>query len=445
MSKFEMLSDSAIHRVRVTVDKSDVDAALEDAARGIQAVMTLPPHPKGQVPLDIILSKFAGQLRSGVTEKLVRKATGEAVYSLGLRSGAEPQLDEEYKIRPDKRWLGKFTDSGSLEFSVSWPRPADVEIRDYIGIQVEISEGSRDEAIANQLLVLQLQTSSNKLVDREANEQDVIVVDLTGADESGTPIHGARFTDFVFRPKMKGARQFGDQLSNLVVGHKAGDVLSFEEEFKEDHHDRYLRGKKVHFSCTIKEVRESVVPEIDDEFAKIAGMESLDALKTAIGNEWDRRNAQNIEDQKRVQVRKKLVEANPLPVDDKELQAHCIDAANQYGVKYDQLNATPEMEHLADLIKNDAREVIVFNELLDRIYDKHSVELCLTESDVLAYAAKDAQVGVTAEEEIAAKKSRPAAYAAWLQRTQRQKVADWLTEKAVVVKTRSDAEQEKGT
>ena len=445
MSKFELRSDPTTHRIFAVVDSAEVNSALEEAARGIQAVMAMPPHPKGKVPLDIIMQKFAGQLRSGVTEKLVRKATGEAVYSLGVRSGAEPQLDEEYKIRSDKRWLGRFNDDGSLEFSVSWPRPAEVEISNYLGIEVEIPESSREDAIANQLLVLQLQTSSNKLVDRAANEQDVLVVDLIGQDETGAPVHGAKFTDFVFRPKMKGARQFGEQLSSIVVGHKAGDTLDFEEKFGDDHPDRYLRGRKVFFSCTIKEVRESVVPEIDDEFAKAAGMKNLDDLKAAIGQEWDRRNEATVQEQKRIQVRKKLVQFNPLPVAEADLLAQCKDAAAHYGIKYEQLSESPDTEKLSELIKNDAREVIVFNELLDRIYDKHSGELRLSEADVLSYAAKEAQVGVSAEEEIAAKKSKPAAYAAWLQRTQRQKVADWLVEKAVVVKVQASTEEEKGT
>jgi trigger factor len=271
------------------------------------------------------------------------------------------------------------------------------------------------------------------------------VVDLVGEDDAGAPVHGAKFSDFVFRPKMKGARQFGDQLSSLVIGHKAGDVIHFDEQFGQDHPDRYLRGRKIRFSCTIKEVRESVVPEIDDEFAKAAGMDNLEDLKSAIGREWDRRNEATVQEQKRIQVRKKLVESNPLPVDDKDLLAHCQSAAAQYGIKYEQLSASPEMESLSELIKNDAREVIIFNELLDKIYDRHSSDLRLTESDVLSYAASEAQVGVSAEEEIAAKKSKPAAYAAWLQRTQRQKVADWLIDKAVVVKVQTSSKEEKGT
>lgn len=441
MTTFDLRSDASHHRIFVKIDPGAVNSAMEDAARGLQAVMALPPHPKGTVPLDIILKRFASQFKSGVTEKLIMKATGEAIYSLGLRTGAEPQLDEEYKSRPDKRWLGSFSDDGSLEFSVSWPRPARVEIVDYLGIEVEISEGDREAAIQNQLRVLQLKTSSNKPVDREVTPEDVVVVDLVGRDADGNEIHGARFTDFVFRPKMKGARVFSDKLNSLVVGRKAGDQVDFQEEYDDKHHDRYLRGHKVTFSCTIKEVCESVVPQIDDEFAKTAGYDSLDALKEKIGQEWDRGNSANVKQQKRIQVRKKVVAANPLPVDEKELARFCESAAEQLGVKYNDLLLQPETAKLADSIKEEQREILIYNEILDRVFDLHPKELLLKEEDILKYAAADAQPGVSGEEELRAKKSKPAFYATWLQRSQRQKVADWLCDSAVILKKKTEEDQ----
>jgi len=440
MTTFDLRSDEVTHRVYVKVDADAVKSAMEDAARGLQAVMALPPHPKGSVPLDIILNKFSSQFRSGVTEKLVRKATGEAVYSLGLRSGADPQLDEPYRVTPAKRWLGAFTEDGGLEFSVSWPRPPAVEIRDYIGISVEVSEGDREAAIEGQLQILRLQTSSNKLVERPATAEDVLVVDLDGADASGAALHGARFTDFVFRPKMRGGRGFSDKLDQLVIGRSAGESFSFEESYPDDHHDKYLRGQKVTFTCTVREVRESVVPEINDEFAKTAGYADLPALREAVGREWDAGNEANIASAKRKQVRKKVVESNPLPVDDAVLLDHCAHAAEQLGVKFEDLLKAPETAEIAESIRADQREVIVYNEILDRVFDKHARDLLLNESDILKYAAAEAQAGVTAEEELAAKRSKPAAYAAWLQRSQRQKVADWIVDQAVVTKVPSKEE-----
>lgn len=434
MTTFDLRSDESNHRVFIQVDADAVNVAMEEAARGLQAVMALPPHPKGQVPIEIIMQKFASQFRAGVTEKLIRRATGEAIYSLGLRTGADPQLDEDYRVRQDKKWLGVFTPDGGLEFAISWPRPPAVELRDYLGIQIEITEGDREAAIQNQLLVLQLRTSSNNLVDREAAPEDVLVVDLIGVDKDGNAIHGARFTDFVFRPKMKGARQFSDKLDSLVIGRKAGEQVSFEETYGNDHSDRYLRGQTVHFSCTIKEVRESVVPAIDDEFAKLAGRKDLASLKEAIGKEWDRGNSENASRQKKIQVRKLVVQSNPLPVDEAELKRYCDSAASEHGISYDDLLKTPETAKLAESIREDQREVITYNQILDRVFDLHSKELILNEQDIIRYAAEDTQPGVTPEEELRAKRSKPSVYASWLQRSQRQKVADWLCDSAVVIK-----------
>jgi trigger factor len=434
MTTFDLRSDETTHRVHVKVDAADVKTAMEEAARGLQAVMALPPHPKGSVPIEIILNKFSSQFRSGVTEKLVRKATGEAVYSLGLRSGADPQLDEQYRISPAKRWLGAFADDGGLEFSVSWPRPPAVEIRDYIGISVEVAQGDREAAIEGQLQILRLQTSSNKLVERPATAEDVLVVDLEGTDGEGNLLHGARFTDFVFRPKMRGGRGFSDKLDQLAVGRSAGESFSFEENYPDNHHDKYLRGQKVTFACTVREVRESVVPEINDEFAKTAGYADLAELREAVGREWDAGNEVNIATAKRKQVRKKIVEANPLPVDEAVLADYCGAAAEQFGVKFEDLLKAPETAEIAESIRADQREVIIYNEILDRVFDSHAQQLLLKEADILKYAAAEAQHGVTAEEEIAAKRSKPAAYSSWLQRSQRQKVADWIVDQAVVTK-----------
>ena len=219
-----------------------------------------------------------------------------------------------------------------------------------------------------------------------------------------------------------------------MIGRKAGEQVSFEETYGNDHSDRYLRGQTVHFSCTIKEVRESVVPAIDDEFAKLAGRKDLASLKEAIGKEWDRGNSENASRQKKIQVRKLVVQSNPLPVDEAELKRYCDSAASEHGISYDDLLKTPETAKLAESIREDQREVITYNQILDRVFDLHSKELILNEQDIIRYAAEDTQPGVTPEEELRAKRSKPSVYASWLQRSQRQKVADWLCDSAVVIK-----------
>ena len=195
MMTFDLRSDTTHHRVFIRIAADAVNGAMEEAARGLQAVMALPPHPKGQVPLDIIMKRFGSQFRSGVTEKLIMKATGEAIYSLGLRTGADPQLDEEYRVRPDKKWLGVFAEDGCLEFSVSWPRPATVELKDYLGITVEVDEGDRDAAADGFLHIIGVDKDWN---DGAARQQLLKLMEVVGLEDPWASAQRRRLSALLF-------------------------------------------------------------------------------------------------------------------------------------------------------------------------------------------------------------------------------------------------------
>lgn len=429
--KITNLSENLLRRFQINISASELDREQESVVEKLRQTTAIAGHPRGTAPVELVKKLFSSQIMASTTENLTNKAISEVAAENGLLADAKPKIEEIYKPKASKRYTGIKLDDGSVDVIVSWQVEAPPEILDYLNIKVKYSRKiNRDEAIDNQLKILQARSSTNSKIDRPAIDSDTLMVDILILDENRNPIYGGSIPNYVFTPKFGDSKYFGDTLNKILIGKSVGDKVEYNHKFAPNHPDAYLRDKDTIVCVELKEVNEAVVPELDDKFAVACGKESLADLKESIGKHWDNSEKANIAQFKRQAVVQKILEANPLPVDQAKVEKIAIANAASHQISKEMLDHEKMAKLKAALFKQ-AEDDVRLSKILKYVYDKHPSECRMSETDLLNYAAEEAQPGNSGEETLAALRGRHD-FANWVNAKQLRKVLDWVVDSAIV-------------
>ena len=142
--------------------------------------------------------------------------------------------------------------------------------------KVTVTEKDIDEVLDR----LRLQTAEKKSVDRAAKDKDEVWIDFEGKDSKGEPVKG---TDGKNYPLSLGSNTFIPGFEPELIGLKKGDEKTFEVKFPNDYHAKTLANQKVTFSVKVNDVKEVVLPEINDEFAqKVSPLKTVKELRADV-------------------------------------------------------------------------------------------------------------------------------------------------------------------
>jgi trigger factor len=288
------LPDSRV-RVEVEVPPAEITRALESAAGRIARDMRFPGFRKGKVPAPVVIGRLG---RDAVLDEAVRDRLGRwyttAVRDAQLASIGEPDIS--LGELPAEREPFTF----SFEIGV---RPT-ATLGEWRGIEVP----RREAAVEEDLIDRQIEQARERLarlepVERAAAQGDFLVIDYSGSVD-GEPIEGAQARAQLIE---LGGGNLIPGFEEGLLGASAGDQRTLELHFPEDYGSPALAGQDASFEVTVSEVREKVLPDLDDDFAlDAAGMDSLAEL--------------------REDLRTKLLEADEAAVE-REFREAVIDAA----------------------------------------------------------------------------------------------------------------------
>jgi trigger factor len=264
------LGDSRV-RVDVGIEPDAVEQRLERAARELARGMRMPGFRKGKVPPQLVIQRVG---RDAVLEQALRDSLPEwyerALLDTGITPVGEPKLD-----------VPSLPDAGEdLSFSIEVAVRPKARLGEYRGLEVGRAEAEvPDDAVQAELDRLREGFASLDPVDRPAAHGDLVVVDLSGTVD-GEPFEGSDATDLMVE---LGAESLLGEFDQALTGARAGDELTVEVRFPDDHRPESLAGKQASFAVTVKEVREKQLPDLDDEFAAEASeFETLAQLRDAI-------------------------------------------------------------------------------------------------------------------------------------------------------------------
>lgn len=287
------MEELADNKVRLTVDvpKADVHHAVEHAASDLAESVKIPGFRKGKVPMPVLLSRVGKErLYSEAIESHIAGWYGNAIARARIRPAEQPQLDYELPASDDQDW--RFTATVSV-----LPKPA---VADWTKLQVPYAEPEvPEDYVDHELNVLRSTIAELAPVDgRAAQQGDTVVIDLVAGDG------GQR--DYVVE---LGTGRLLPELEEQLVGMAAGETKSVDL-------DRPGESEPAPVEVTMKEIKEKVLPPLDDELARSASeFDTLDDLRADIeGRIREQLDAEADEAFRRATL-DRLVEASNVRVD----------------------------------------------------------------------------------------------------------------------------------
>lgn len=261
-------SDTQVH-VTVELDSKDLATAKQIAVRELSKTVKVPGFRAGKVPANVAekhLDPLA--LANATTENAINIAMNDVAVSEELRILDRPDVD-----------LKDFQPYDSLTFEATIAIVPEITLGDYKKLKakkdsVDVSEAEIDEVVER----MRSQLSEKKSVKREASSGDEVNIDFIGklGDE---PFDGgtAKGYDLVL-----GSNSFIPGFEEAIVGHKVGETFDVPLKFPDDYHAEHLKGADTVFTVTLNDIKEVVLPEVDDAFAVKVG-----PFKTALGMRED--------------------------------------------------------------------------------------------------------------------------------------------------------------
>jgi trigger factor len=267
----EELPDSRV-RVEAEVSAADVERATSRAARVFAKEMRMPGFRKGKAPASLVIQRLGF---GPVLEEAIRESLPEWYERALLDSGISPVGNPDLEIVTAPEGEGEPL---SFKFEVG-VRPK-AKLGEYTGLEVGRPERDvPDDVVEREIERMRQSFAKLEPVERAAAEGDALLVDFEGSID-GEPFEGGKASDYLLE---LGAGQLIEGFEEQLEGASAGEERKVEVTFPEDYHAEQLAGKDAVFAVSVKEVREKVLPELDDDFVSDASeFDTLEELRADI-------------------------------------------------------------------------------------------------------------------------------------------------------------------
>ena len=256
--------------VVVEISKSELEPSLNKAFLKYRKNITIPGFRKGKAPRTI-----------------VEAAYGKHVFYEDAIEEIFPELYKEYVLTQDMKPVGKpsITDmqigeDDGVTLTVATDLYPEVTLGQYKGLEVEKAEANvTSDEVDAEIDRMAQNVARITTVDRAAKDGDVAMIDFEGFKD-GVAFEGGAGTNYELR---LGSHSFIPGFEEQVVGMAAGDEKEINVTFPENYHEKSLAGAPVVFKVKVHEVKETVLPEKDDEFVKdVSEFDTMDELRADI-------------------------------------------------------------------------------------------------------------------------------------------------------------------
>lgn len=256
-------------KVVVEIDKPEFEQALNKAYAKCRKDIMLPGFRKGKAPRKMVESMYGATVfYEDAVNEIFPEIYTTAIVDQQLKAVGSPSVSN--MDTPDE---------GGVVLTIETELYPEVTLGQYKGIEVPKREVKvEDSEVDAELSRMAERNARIETVDRAAQMGDTVVIDFEGF-EGGKPFQGGKAEDYSLT---LGSGSFIPGFEEALVGAVAGEERDVNVTFPENY-AKELAGKPAVFKCKVHEVKESIKPELDDEFAKdVSEFDTLDALKNDI-------------------------------------------------------------------------------------------------------------------------------------------------------------------
>ena len=263
--------EHSVVALTIEITKAELEAAKDKAFKKSGKNITVPGFRKGKAPRKMIEKLYGeGVFFEEAFNILYPEAMEMAVEKSGIKPVGRADVD-----------LGDPAEEGGLTIIAKVPVEPEVELGEYKGIEAEKETVKVLQAdVKAELNRMAQRFARTETVDRKAKKNDTVDIDFEGFVD-GVAFEGGKAEHHELT---LGSGAFIPGFEDQLIGCKAGDEKDVVVTFPEEYHAKELAGKEATFKCKVHKVEETILPAIDDEFAKDVSdtCETLDDLKKEI-------------------------------------------------------------------------------------------------------------------------------------------------------------------
>jgi len=277
MQVTETSNDGLKRELQIVIPAGELSEKLAQKLEQVKGQVQIKGFRPGKVPTSHIKKIYGKSMMAEIIQEAINDSSRDALVERDER----PALQPDIKLTEDQKEIDEIIDGkADLSYSMSFEVLPPVDPMDFKSIKIErpVAKIDKDEIEKRLGELVESSASYEGRDGREAQLDDQVKIDFVGSID-GENFDGGSAED---APLVLGKGQFIPGFEEALIGVKAGDERKVEVTFPEEYGAEHLAGKDAVFEVKVNEVGEPVLPEIDDEFAKKLGMESLDKLKEAI-------------------------------------------------------------------------------------------------------------------------------------------------------------------
>ena len=299
----------------ISKENSDVKFKMEFTAEELEnATVKVYQREKNKFEID-------GFRKGKAPRSIIEKRYGEGIF---LEDAINDLISLNYPLAVDQLELevidyprtevGQVKKGEPFEVTMTVQCFPEFEIKDYKGVEIEsVSADVTDEDVDKEIENLAARNSRMIEVDRPAQDGDTVLIDYAGfvGDEQFEGGTAER------QPLKLGSGTFIPGFEEQLIGAVKDEEREVKVTFPEEYHSEDLAGKDAVFKCKVHEIKETEIPEIDDEFVKdVSEFDTLDELKANKREELEKAAVVRAENSMKNSVIEKVFEANDFEVPD---------------------------------------------------------------------------------------------------------------------------------
>jgi trigger factor len=370
--KVSVEDQSSVKKVlHIEVPQADVVRELNGAYQQLKKTAKIKGFRPGKVPRSVLERMFGKDVNADVCGKLIQSAFMDALKETELKIVGSPKVDP-----PDLDADNPYRFDAEVEVN---PEIGDIA---YQGLQLNRTNYSAsDEELDLQLKMLRKNMAKSEKIsdERPVAPGDVVLIDYEGFKE-GKPFELTKKTDN-FMVKV-GDGQVVKDLDDGLIGMAIGEEKQIEATFPEDYFKKELVGQQVTFHVKLNEIRQEILPELDDDFAKNISdkFETLDALKDQIRENLQAGYTKRVEQELNEQIFTQLIEKTDFEVPDTLVESELDHIMKDAERSFSQSNQTFEdvglsRESLMERYRPTAEKQVRRHLILSKLVEQEALEL----------------------------------------------------------------------
>lgn len=278
-------------KMTIQVPADEIESAVSRKLADLTSKVRIDGFRPGKVPLKVVKQHYDRHVRQQVLEEVIQKSLNEAMVEKNIRmAGSAPRI-EPVNMKPGE----------TFEFCATFEIYPEIALSSLEGSEVEKQVAEVEDKDVDKLLEkLQVQRVTWNQVEREAAEEDQLLIDFEGRID-GETFDGGSAKD---TPLVLGSNTMVEGFEQQLLGAKAGETRTVEVTFPENYANQEVAGKQASFEVLIKTVSEPHLPELNADFVKSFGVASgdLEDLKRDIRTNMER----ELEDKIRSNLKNKV-------------------------------------------------------------------------------------------------------------------------------------------